>query len=74
MGDTKRNKVADTVAEATGVPIEAQTLAANRAKLGIYAITDEIIAGQQATRDRFFALGLIPKAVNIADAIWVAPK
>ncbi len=72
--DANRDKVAATVAEVTGVPIEAQTLAVNRAKFGIYPITPEIIAGQQATADRFFALGLIPTAVKIADAIWVAPK
>ena len=72
--DANRDKVAATVAEATGVPIEAQTLAVNRAKFGIYPITPEIIAGQQATADRFFALGLIPTAVKISDAIWVAPK
>lgn len=72
--DANRDKVAATVAEATGVPIEAQTLAVNRAKFGIYPITPEIIAGQQATADRFFALGLIPTAVKISDAILVAPK
>ena len=72
--DANRDKVAATVAEATGVPIEAQTLAVSRAKFGIYPITPEIIAGQQATADRFFALGLIPTAVKISDAIWVAPK
>lgn len=72
--DANRDKVATTVAEVTGVPIAAQTLAVNRAKFGIYPITPEIIAGQQATADRFFALGLIPAAVNIADAIWTAPS
>lgn len=72
--DANRDKVAATVAEATGVPIEAQTLAVSRAKFGIYPITPEIIAGQQATADRFFALGLIPNAVNISDAIWTTPE
>ncbi|MDB5659914.1 MAG: aliphatic sulfonates family transporter, periplasmic ligand-binding protein [Cypionkella sp.] len=72
--DANRDKVAETVAEVTGVPIEAQTLAVNRAKFGIYPITPEIIAGQQATADRFFGLGLIPTAVKISDAIWTAPN
>ncbi len=64
----------DKAAEAAGVPIEAQTSAVNRAQFGIYPITPEIIAGQQATADRFVALGLIPTAVKISDAIWAAPN
>lgn len=72
--DANRDKVAAAVAEVTGVPIEAQTLAANRAKFGIFPITDEIVAGQQTTADRFFALGLIPAAVKISDAVWIAPN
>ncbi|MDZ4310811.1 MAG: aliphatic sulfonate ABC transporter substrate-binding protein [Cypionkella sp.] len=71
--DANRDTVAAAVAEVTGVPIEAQTLAVNRAKFAIYPITPEIIAGQQATADRFFGLGLIPGAVKIADAVWAAP-
>jgi sulfonate transport system substrate-binding protein len=70
--DANRDKVAEAVAAVTGVPIEAQTLAADRAKFGIFPITDEIVAGQQATADRFFKLGLIPRQVKIADIVWKA--
>ncbi|MEI9405190.1 sulfonate ABC transporter substrate-binding protein [Mesorhizobium argentiipisi] len=71
--DQNRDKVAEALHEVTGVPLDAQTIAANRSKFGIYPITDEIVAGQQATANRFFKLGLIPKAVRISDAVWTAP-
>ncbi|TPN84116.1 sulfonate ABC transporter substrate-binding protein [Mesorhizobium sp. CU2] len=71
--DQNRDKVAEALHEVTGVPLDAQTIAANRAKFGIFPITDEIVASQQATADRFFKLGLIPKAVRISDAVWTAP-
>ena len=71
--DQNRDKVAAALHEVTGVPLDAQTIAANRTKFGIFPITDEIIAGQQATADRFFKLGLIPNAIRISDAVWTAP-
>lgn len=71
--DQNRDKVAQALHEVTGVPLEAQTLAAGRAKFGIFAITPEIIANQQATADRFFKLGLIPNAIVVSDAIWSPP-
>jgi len=71
--DKNRDKVAEALHEVTGVPLEAQTLAAGRAKFGIFPISDKIIAGQQATADRFYKLGLIPNAIKIADAVWTPP-
>lgn len=71
--DKNRDKVAQALHEVTGVPLEAQTIAANRAVFGIIPIDEKIIANQQATADRFFRLGLIPKAIKISDAIWTAP-
>jgi sulfonate transport system substrate-binding protein len=71
--DRNRDKVAAALHEVTGVPLEAQTLAANRAKFGIFPISEEIIANQQATADRFYKLGLIPNAIKITDAVWTPP-
>lgn len=71
--DANRDKVAAALHEVTGVPLEAQTLAANRAKFGVFPITEEIVANQQATADRFFKLGLIPNAIKVSDAVWSAP-
>lgn len=71
--DQNRDKVAAALHEVTGVPLEAQTLAANRAKFGIFPISDAIIANQQATADRFHKLGLIPNGIKITDAVWTPP-
>lgn len=72
--DANRDKVAEALHSVTGVPIEAQKLAADRAEFGIFPLTPEIIAGQQATADRFARLGLIPNAIRIQDAVWTAPQ
>lgn len=72
--DQNRDKVAEALHEVTGVPMEAQTLAANRAVFGIFPITPEIIANQQETADRFFGLGLIPNKITVSEAVWTAPK
>lgn len=71
--DENRDKVAAALHEVTGVPLEAQTLAANRAVFGIFPVTEQIVANQQATADRFFRLGLIPNAIKIGDAVWTPP-
>lgn len=68
--DANRSQVAAALHEVTGVPLEAQTIAADRAEFGIFEITPEMIAVQQATADRFFSLGLIPQAIRIEDAVW----
>jgi sulfonate transport system substrate-binding protein len=72
--DAHRAEVAAALHAVTGVPLEAQTLAANRAQFGIFAITPEIVAAQQATADRFFRLGLIPTAIKVSDALWTPAK
>lgn len=71
--DANRPLVAEALHEVTGVPLDAQTIAAERAVFGIFPITEAIVAGQQATADRFFKLGLIPKAVEVSSAVWTAP-
>ncbi|GJD51404.1 Putative aliphatic sulfonates-binding protein [Methylobacterium crusticola] len=65
-----RGEVAATLAEVTGVDLAAQTLAANRTEFGIEPITEAIVAGQQATADRFHRLGLIPRAIAVREAVW----
>lgn len=72
--DAHRAEVAEAVHEVTGVPMEAQTLAVDRAQFGIYEITPEIVAHQQETADRFYKLGLIPNAIVVSDAVWPRPR
>ncbi|WP_159008303.1 sulfonate ABC transporter substrate-binding protein [Bradyrhizobium sp. S69] len=68
--EAHRDSVAASLAAVTGVPLEIQTVAANRASFAIGPITPEIIATQQAVADRFQKLGLIPKPIAIRDAVW----
>ena len=54
----------------TGIPLDIQTIAANRSSFAIGPITDDIIATQQGVADRFFKLGLIPKPIVVRDIVW----
>lgn len=72
--DANRPDVAKVLSEVTGVDIAAQNRAAARAVFGVYPLTDAVIAGQQQTADRFFKLGLIPRAIVVKDAVWVRPQ
>ncbi|MGO4714288.1 aliphatic sulfonate ABC transporter substrate-binding protein [Bradyrhizobium sp. 2TAF24] len=57
--------------EATGVDQEALARAVNRSIFQVTPVTDAIVASQQATADRFFKLGLIPKAITVKDIVWL---
>lgn len=69
-----KDEVAQALHEVTGVPLEAQTLAAQRSEFKIVPIDEKIIETQQKTADRFLRIGLIPKQINVRDAVWTAPK
>ncbi len=69
-----RDKVAQALHDVTNVPLEAQTLAANRAEFGIGPVTPEIAKSQQETLIGSSGLGLIPKQINVADAVWKAQE
>ena len=45
----------------------------DRAVFGIFPITEKTVANQQATADRFFRLGLIPRAITVTEAVWTPP-
>lgn len=68
--EANRTEVATALAAVTGVPLEVQVVAANRASFAIGPVTDEIVDTQQAVADRFFKLGLIPKPIVVRDAVW----
>ena len=68
--EAHRAEVANALAAVTGVPLEIQIVAANRASFTIGPVTDEIIETQQAVADRFHRLGLIPKRISIRDIVW----
>lgn len=61
--------VAAQFAPALGIPAPILEVAVARQSYGIQPISDEVVAAQQKLADTFFELGLIPKAIRIADAI-----
>lgn len=68
--EANRGSVAKSLAEVTGVPLDIQTVAANRASFLIGPVTDDIIETQQGVADRFYKLGLIPRPVKVRDIVW----
>jgi len=68
--ESHRDQVAAALAQVTGVELAIQTVAANRSSFAIGALTDDIIANQQAVADRFYRQGLIPQPVVVRDAVW----
>lgn len=72
--ESHRDRVAQALAEVTGVDLTIQTVAANRASFAIGTLTEDVIATQQAVADRFHRLGLIPRPIVVRDAVWLPPS
>jgi sulfonate transport system substrate-binding protein len=68
-----RDEVAKSLAAVTGIPLDIQTIAANRSSYAVGPVTDDIVATQQGVADRFHKLGLIPKPIVIRDIVWRNP-
>jgi len=68
--ESHRDEVAKALSAVTNIPLDIQTVAANRSSFAVGPITDDIILTQQGVADRFFKLGLIPKPVVVRDAVW----
>jgi len=68
--ETHRDEVAKSLSAVTGIPLDIQTVAANRSAFAVGPVTEDIIATQQGVADRFFKLGLIPRPVVVRDAVW----
>ncbi len=68
--ETHRDEVATSLSAVTGIPVDIQSIVANRSSFAVGPVTDEIVATQQAVADRFFKLGLIPNPIAVRDAVW----
>jgi sulfonate transport system substrate-binding protein len=68
--EAHRDEVAKSLSAVTGIPLDIQTVAANRSSFAVGPITDDIVATQQGVADRFYKLGLIPKPIVVRDAVW----
>ena len=65
-----RDEAAQLFAEASGVDLAAQERSVDRAEFTFSAVTDTVVAEQQAVADRFFRLGLIPERIVVRDDVW----
>lgn len=63
------SEVAAQFSPALGIPAPILEVAVGRQAYGIKPIDAEVVAQQQKIADTFFELGLIPKAIKIADAV-----
>jgi sulfonate transport system substrate-binding protein len=61
--------VAALFSPALGIPAPILEVAVSRQAYGIKPIDDDVVAKQQRIADAFVELGLIPKAIKIADAV-----
>ena len=68
--EAHRDEVARSLSAVTGIPLDIQTVAANRSSFAVGPVTDDIVAIQQGVADRFYKLGLIPKPIVVRDAVW----
>jgi NitT/TauT family transport system substrate-binding protein/sulfonate transport system substrate-binding protein len=69
-----RSVLADRLAAATGLSDDAMQRSVGRAPFEVFAMNDEVMAGQQTVADRFLRIGVIPERIQIADAVWRAPR
>lgn len=62
--------VARLLAPQMGIDVPSLERAAARRAYGVQPMTDQVVAEQQKIADTFFQLGLIPKKIQVKDAIW----
>jgi aliphatic sulfonates family ABC transporter substrate-binding protein len=65
--------LAQIMASVTGVPLEAQRVAAPRGVYAVQPMDAAIIARQQAIADTFAQLRIIPARIDVAAAVWKPP-
>jgi len=62
--------VAQQLSPSIGIPASILEAALKRQSYGIRPITPGVIAEQQRIADAFLALGLLPKAIKVSEAVW----
>ena len=66
-----RTEASRFIAEATGLPLASALRFVERRSAGrVTALTPAQVADQQRVADAFAQLGLIPKPIRVADAVW----
>ena len=65
-----RGVIGPLLAREVKLPLSAVQRAADRLAFGTSPIDDAIVADQQKIADAFYALHLIPSAIDVRDAVW----
>jgi len=66
--------VATELAPAIGVPAPVLRIALERQSYGAAPLDAAAVADQQRVADAFHDLGLLPKPIRVADAVWTQPE
>lgn len=69
-----RDELATLAAEATGIDAKTWSTVFGRAEFTFGPVTPAHAAQQQQLADAFLALGIIPRKINVVDAVWYASK
>jgi sulfonate transport system substrate-binding protein len=70
--EANKKAVAEALGPKLGIPTEVLAVALDRLCYGVRPIDDSVIAEQQRIADAFHGLGLLPKPIQVKDAIWNA--
>ena len=66
--------VAAELAPAVGIPAPVLSVALGRLSYGVAPLDAAAVADQQRVADAFHGLGLLPKPIRVADAVWTQPE
>lgn len=69
-----REDLARFIAEQTGVDPDVQQVSTGRAAVELLPVNGRIVESQQTIADTFHKLGIIPRRINVRDAVWTAPQ
>ncbi|QIR35819.1 sulfonate ABC transporter substrate-binding protein [Tolypothrix sp. PCC 7910] len=67
--DKHRDEVASTLSPVLGIDLETMQKATQRKKFGVVPIDSNLIAIQQKVADKFYELKLIPKQIDVKEAM-----
>ena len=67
-------RVARSVSSELGIDASSLEIAIGRLSHGAKPLDEPVICEQQTIADRFYALGLIPRRIDVRDAVWSAPR
>lgn len=72
--DSNRREAASLLSAELGLPDISLRLALSRRSHQPRSMDVHIVRQQQIIADRFYALGLLPRAIRVGDAVWPCPR